>query len=374
MEKDLGYRKIQCTGRGSYIICLPKKWVESIELEKGSEIAFKLQDNSILTLVPRKNLEKSEGAKKPKLKEYWIVVKPKEDTQSVCRKIRALYLIGADIIKVRIKNEEEFSKHAPAITELARNVLLGSEIIDATSNEITIQILVNHPSFPVESAIKRMATMVLIASKNITTSLENVDYKIFENIKDMCFDANRLNLYVIRQLKYGIQRNLYKEMGFKSPKEFLLYRMIAQNIKDIAENIIKVVDNLEAFKEWIHENVIFSKETFDEEAYSQISKFTSSAHQVFEESIKTLFKQDYTQADKIIAEAEFLIKLENELLIMLMSKKTDPHVSSILRLILDNARRIIDYSKDIAELTLNLTVEETVDMSFNNSVQLMKTL
>ncbi|MGB9854331.1 MAG: AbrB/MazE/SpoVT family DNA-binding domain-containing protein [Candidatus Bathyarchaeales archaeon] len=373
MEKDLGYRKIQCTGRGSYIICLPKEWVESIELEKGSEIAFKLQDNSLLTLVPRKILEKSEGVKKPKLKEYWVNIKPKEDTQSVCRKIKALYLIGADIIKVRIKNEEEFSKHAPAITELVKNVLLGAEIIDATSNEITIQILVNHPSFPIESAIKRMATMVLLASKSIISSLENMSDEMFKNIRDMCLDANRLNLYVIRQLKYGIQRNLYKEMGFKSPKEFLLYRMIAQNIKDIAENIIKVVDNLEAFEKLIHEHVIFLKEKFDEEAYSQISKFTSSAHQVFEESIKTLFKQDYIQADKIITEAESLIKLENELLIMLMSKKMDPNLSSILRLISDNARRIIDCSKDIAELTLNLTVEETVDMLFNNSIQPVKT-
>lgn len=369
MEKDLGYRKIQCTGRGSYIICLPKEWVESIELEKGSEIAFKLQDNSILTLVPRKILEKSESAKKPKLKEYWVNVKPKEDTQSVCRKIKALYLIGADIIKVRIKNEEELSKHAPAITELVKNVLLGAEIIDTTSNEITIQILVNHPSFPIDSAIKRMATMVLLASKSITTSVENMNEKMFKNIRDMCFDVNRLNLYVIRQLKYGIQRNLYREMGFKSPKEFLLYRMIAQNIKDIAENIIKVVDNLETFKKLIHEHVIFLKETFDEEVYSQINKFTSSAHQVFEESIKSLFKQDYGQADKIIAEAESLIKLENELLTMLMSKKMDPNLSSSLRLILDNSRRIVDYSKNIAELTLNLTVEETVDMLFNNSLQ-----
>ena len=27
-EKDLGYRRVQCTGRGSYIISLPKEWVE----------------------------------------------------------------------------------------------------------------------------------------------------------------------------------------------------------------------------------------------------------------------------------------------------------------------------------------------------------
>lgn len=374
MEKDFGYRKIQCTGRGSYIICLPKEWVESIDLEKGSEIAFKLQEDSSLALVPRKVLEKSGRAKKSALREYLVNLKPKEDPQAVCRRICALYLIGADIIKVRVKNEEELPRYTQAITDFVKNLLLGSEIIDATSNEIIIQILVNHTSFPIESAIKRMATMVSLASKSLASSLENMNGETFKSIRNMCFDANRLNLYVIRQLKYGIQRNLYKEMGFKSPKEFLLYRMVSQDIKGIAENISKVANTLETFKKLIQSQILYLKETFDEESYGQILKFTSLAHQLFEEAIKNLFRRDYNQADKIVAEAESLIKLENELLTMLMNKKMDPNLSSVLRLVLDNARRVIDNSKDIAELTLNLTVEETVDKLLHNNAQTSKAL
>ena len=59
-EKDLGYRKVQCTGRGSYIISLPKEWVQDLELKRGSEIAFNVQPDSTLTLVPRKIQEKKE--------------------------------------------------------------------------------------------------------------------------------------------------------------------------------------------------------------------------------------------------------------------------------------------------------------------------
>ncbi len=57
-EKDSGYRKVQATGRGSYIISLPKGWVQNLDLKKGSEISFNIQpDNSIL-LIPRKIREK----------------------------------------------------------------------------------------------------------------------------------------------------------------------------------------------------------------------------------------------------------------------------------------------------------------------------
>jgi hypothetical protein len=40
------------------------------------------------------------------------------------------------------------------------------------------------------------------------------------------------------------------------------------------------------------------------------------------------------------------------------TKKLDPNVAAILRLMLDSTRRIMDYAQDISELTLNRTVEE----------------
>jgi hypothetical protein len=44
------------------------------------------------------------------------------------------------------------------------------------------------------------------------------------------------------------------------------------------------------------------------------------------------------------------------------SKKLDPNVSAIFRLILDSSRRIMDYSRNIAELTLNMTIAEISSM------------
>ena len=89
-EKDLGYRRVQCTGRGSYIISLPKEWVQDLELKRGSEIAFNIQPDSTLTLVPRKIQEKEGRGNAAKPKEYYINIDPKETIQSTLRMIRAL--------------------------------------------------------------------------------------------------------------------------------------------------------------------------------------------------------------------------------------------------------------------------------------------
>ena len=102
MVKDLGYRRIQGTGRGSYIISLPKNWVQDSGLKKGSEVDFKIQDDSSLILIPRNILE---GIKETesKTKEFTILVKREDDPESVCRKIISLYVVSGDLICIRFK-------------------------------------------------------------------------------------------------------------------------------------------------------------------------------------------------------------------------------------------------------------------------------
>ena len=124
-EKDLGYRRVQCTGRGSYIISLPKEWVQDIGLKRGSEIAFNLQPDSTLTLVPRKIREKKKQANAAKPKEYYITIDPEENLQSTLRMIRALYAISADIIRVHFRNTKTLSKCKTEIKNLAKDNFLG---------------------------------------------------------------------------------------------------------------------------------------------------------------------------------------------------------------------------------------------------------
>src|SRR3989337_91713 len=356
-EKDFGYRKVQSTGRGSYIISLPKEWGQDIGLKRGSEIAFNLQTDSSLTLVPRKLKEKSEENEKIKLKEYYIIFDPK-DPQSTRRMIKALCVISADIIRIRFKGIEDASIYKKEIKNFVRDTFLGSEIIDETPNEITLQILIKHSEFPIEKAVRRMAIIALSANRDAISALKNRSQELFQNVINTNHDVNRLGLYVVRQLKFGIERNLFRELGFETPKEFLFYRIIVNNIKNIGENALNIVNNLATFQKLIDDQTLFIKEPIDEEVYSQILNFNSLAHELFEEATRAMFKRDYKGAEKIISKRESFITLENDLIMLMSSKKLDPNISAILRLMLDSSRRIMDYSQNIAELTLNLTVEE----------------
>jgi phosphate uptake regulator len=357
-EKDLGYRRVQCTGRGSYIISLPKEWVEDLGLKKGSEIAFNTKPDSTLLLVPRKIMEKEGRDDSSKLKEYSITVDTKEPLQSTLRMIRALYAIGADIIRVRFKSLQDATKYKNDIKSLARDNFLGSEIIDETQEEITLQILIKHSEFPIEKAVRRMAIVALAADRDAVAALKDKSSVIFESVVNACNDVNRLGLYVIRQLKYGIERNLYRELGFKTPKEFLLYRIAVNDIENIASNAMNLINHLRTLQKLIIDQTLFIRVPIDDEIFNQLVSFSSQAHQLYDEAIKALFKRDYKDAEKLISRRDSLVTLENELILLMSSKKIDPNVLSVLRLTFDSARRIMDYSKNMSELTLNRTVEE----------------
>ncbi len=360
MEKDLGYRRVQSTGRGSYIISLPRDWIHETGIKKSSEIAFKKQDDLSLLLVPRKILEGNEEYGKPKLNEFWVTIDSKDDPQSISRKMISLYVVSADLIHVHFKDSGITSKFKTAINNLVKKKLLGSEIIDETSNEITIQILIDHPDFSLEKAIRRMAVLSLSANRDSLQALKSADHDLIDGIMETCDDVKRLNLYIIRQLKFGLERNQFRELGFKTPKEFLGYRIVTNDIKSIADDALNIVNNIQALWKMIDDQMLFLKESIDEEVYSQILNFNSSSHQLLEETMKAMFKRDYTYADKIIAKLDSFTTLENELIIVIATKKIDPRVSSIFRLALDSSRRIIEYCRDVAEVTLNRTVEDIV--------------
>lgn len=358
MVSDLEYRKIQRVGKGSYIVTLPQKWIRGLSLEKGDHLALEVQEDSSLVLLPRRILEKRREDKQPYRKEYRITVGPKDDPQSVCRQITSLYVVSADLIRICFKEARIPPRHKTAISYLAKNLLLGSEIIDETSNEMIIQILINHPDFPVEQAIRRMAILALSANSDAISSLDEPDENLVRNVTEACNDADRLNLYIIRQLKYGLERNMFEELGFKTQKEFLGYRIVANDLKSIADNALNIANNVAALRKLIKDELLLLNEPVDEEMRSQFSNFNSKAHFFLEEALKALFKRDYDYADRLISEMRPLAILENELIAMISAKKMDPNISSIFRLILDSSRRIIEYGRNVAEVTLNRTVEE----------------
>jgi len=348
VEQDLEYRKLQRTGRASYIVTLPKDWVQDMGLEAGHQLALKKQADSSLLLIPRTALEKIAEPKESTLNEVTIHITSKEDPQSLARKITSLYVVGMDLIHIKSRDGEFASEQKTSVKDAVRRKLLGTEVIAESPNEIVLQILINHPEFPIQKAIKRMFIIALSMNKDAISALKSLDKALIQNIIETDDDVDRLNLYVIRQLKYAIQKNQFEEVGLVSPKEFLGYRLATNIVESIADLAVNIAENILTMDKHVNEKI-----------YNKILTLSSYGNQLFEDTMISFFKRDYQAADAIISRSEKIADMEREIFKMILDTEMDAKDASSLRLIIDSSRRMIEYSKDIAEVTLNRTVEET---------------
>src|SRR5690606_37023963 len=97
MEEREETRKIQFTGKSSYIVSLPKQWITDLGLKQGDQIRMIRKGSSTLELYPPKfetRIQKKEDAT--------IEIDVEEDA-SIIRKLISLYFLGFKTINVKPK-------------------------------------------------------------------------------------------------------------------------------------------------------------------------------------------------------------------------------------------------------------------------------
>jgi phosphate uptake regulator len=94
------------------------------------------------------------------------------------------------------------------------------------------------------------------------------------------------------------------------------------------------------------------------EFLNAIKEMNEMAISSFETAIESLFRRDYNLADSVIAIANKIVELEKK--VILSSNATNIEEATNIRLVIESVRRIAEYSMDIAEVVLNMTVESII--------------
>jgi phosphate uptake regulator len=326
------------------VLSLPKRWITQNGLEKGSPLIVRQEESGTLTVLPPElgKLEKSEEA--------LIRVSSEDSSEALIRKTVSVYLLGYNIIHIRPKDRQKeiLSTQRNAVKTFARNMLVGTEIVTDTSKDLTLQVLLSYPELSVPSALRRMSIITASMHKDAITALRNIDYQLAKDVRATDYEVNRFHLYIIRQLKMALQNpRIITEIGLKTPKDCLGYRLITKMVErtaDHATNIAKYVQRL--------------KKQLDEEFLQAIQEMNEVAISSFETAIESLFRLDFELADSVIAKGNQIASLEKKAL--LASKETDIEEAANIRLVIESVRRIAEYSMDIAEVVLNMTVESVI--------------
>lgn len=333
-------RKLQFTGGSTYIISLPKRWVDQNQLRKGSVIKLREEEGGLLSIIP------SDTAVQQRSEEALIKVTSEDAPDAVIRKTVSAYLVGYSIIHLKGERQKQLStKQRREIKSFSRNMLVGTEIVIDTPQELTLQVLLSYPELSVQSALRRMSIITASMQRDAMNALKGLDYQQAKEVAVTDNEVDRFNLYIIRQLKTAIQNpRIIKEIGLQNARDCLGYRLATKSVERTADHAASIA-----------ENVLLIKNRLEPETYRKLEQMSNLAVSMFETAIEALFRQDYALAEGIVEKTKEIASMEKEAVDA--SQKVDVEDAPYLRLIIESIRRTAEYASDIAEVVLNLTVE-----------------
>ena len=333
-------RKLQFTGGSTYIISLPKKWIDQNQLTKGSVIRVREEEGGLLSIIP------TETATQQKLDEATIKVTNKDHPDALIRKTVSAYLVGYNLIHIKSDGQKQLSaKQRHDVKNFSRNMLVGTEIVTDTPEELTLQVLLSYPELSIQSALRRMSIITASMHRDAITALKELNQLQAKEVVTTDNEVDRFNLYIVRQLKTAIQNpRIIKEIGLRTARDCLGYRLVTKSVERAADHAANIAENIS------HLNKKLDKETVD-----KLEEMSNIAVSMFETAIEALFRQDYVLAETIVEKREDLVAIEKKAVVS--SQKIDIEEAPYLRLIIESIRRTAEYASDIAEIVLNLTVE-----------------
>ncbi|MFC1648851.1 AbrB/MazE/SpoVT family DNA-binding domain-containing protein [Nanoarchaeota archaeon] len=190
------YRKIISFGNSSFVISLPKPWLEKHGLKKGDTLYLQVNNRDIV-LHPR------EGT--PEKSEIHTEIDAKDmDMEILERKLVASYINNADKITVRTK---EMTKKAKDIKNVIQS-LVAMEVVEQTTNSIVVKSFLNIKDVDIVNIMRKtdhiIATMfnalVEVAESNGKQSLE-----ISESINQRDDDVNKLCFLIFRAINHKLR-------------------------------------------------------------------------------------------------------------------------------------------------------------------------
>ena len=344
MEEVGETRKIQFTGKSSYIISLPKQWIVDLGLKQGDQIKIIRKGSSTLELYPPKfesRIQKKEDAT--------IEIGSEEDASSIVRKLISLYFLGYKTIHVKPKDGRLSPNQRNTVKEAVKRMLMGSEIISDSISGITVQVLVNLLELSVDGAFKRMLHLAESMSSDAILSVKENNSELAQEVINTDDEVDRFGFYIIRQLKIAIQNeHMLKEMGFRNARNCLGYRLIVKNIERVGDHASFIAKDVMEFKKSIKKEIL--------EKLEDMNKFCLS---VLNDSCLALFTEDYSKAENTIRKADEITKYEKKVRDVSKSLKNEEEIYRVKRMT-ENIKRVSEYASDIAEMVLNMNIEKTL--------------
>ena len=330
-------RRVQLTGGSSYILTLPKEWINSLKIKKNTPLGINMQSDGTLLITPKMMQEQIE-----KTMEF-DATKTSVPT-FLLRRLIGAYIAGYTSIK--INSDKRIPETVHNVVRIFTQTAIGQEVIEETNTSIIIKDLLNPIEMPFDRTIKRMHIIAKGMYEDTIRAIQKNNKKLIDDIKQRDTDIDRLHWLIARQYN-TILRNvsLAEKMNITNGTASTSF-LISRIIERICDHIIGVAKN----------SSDIMKNEIDDKIIENIINACNQSLDLFSRSINSYFRKDIKNSNEIIESVAKLEDLCKKINTMVLQKKGSIAIS--VGYIVESIKRIGEYSQDISETAINFIIGE----------------
>ena len=333
------FRKVQVTGGNSFVVSLPKTWVNDVGLRAKDPVAVLVQPDSSLLIVPRRDIRAAARS------EALLEATQGLDKDFLLRHFISYYLAGYDTIRITLGRSDAALRGF--IREGIRRKLVGVEIIEESSGGILTQCLSGYVDLPLKKALERMAIIAGGMLSDSVAVLQAGGKGMATEVIERDDEVDRFYHFLLRQLNIAVRdRSVIQEIGLTSTRDCLGYRLVVKSAERVADHAAAIASQAE------------NLQSLSEPVVKRISEMAGMSRKVFDSSITALLRLDGKMAEEAIAKTKDVVQMEGKLSGEVLGPRMSGAQVASAKLMLESIRRAAEYGSDIAEVAIDLTVAE----------------
>ncbi len=325
-------RRVQMTGGSSYVITLPKDWVESAHIRKNDPLGVIVQPDGTLLITKNTTGDQIQRVKS-------LEIDTGIDPDLFLRLLIGIYIAGYNAIQITTK-ERMTGAIRMKLREFS-NMVIGPEFIEETDTSVLIKDLLNPLEMPIQNSLKRMFVIVKSMHIDAIDAFIAHDSDLITDVIERDNDVDRLFWLIARQTNMIMHNvHLSRKMNMNI-SEMLPHFQVARIIERVGDHSVRIALNAKKIQ----------GTEIVPDIQEHIRKVSEGALNTFEKSVESFFTHDLKKANKTIEYMHHLedsfSKINTELLSLPVN------IAVPIRNITDSIRRSGEYSADIAENVIN---------------------
>jgi len=329
MSFNIETRKVQKTGGSTYIVSLPREWIDKHGIQAKDIIGILSQPDGNLLITPYISSEKLVRGKKFDVDEI-------KNSDFLFRLLVGAYIMGYNIIEVKSSKKIESQIRDTVIN--FRKITIGTEIIEETDNNIIIKDLLDPKEMPFEKTIRRMYILANGMHEDALKALETEDKRLAEKVIESDDEIDRLNWLVERQAHIVLRDIILCQKLGITLEDASNYKFIGRFLERIADHAVKIARNV----------LLIDYQKIDKELYKNIMNASRISLDLLNMSLDAWLQNSLTLANETIESTKKLTKACNFI-------KINPNSEYLVEIgfIIESIRRTGEYSSDISEIIIN---------------------